>query len=366
MLIRLDSFDHYANAKIQQKKWDIYTAGTLGDITIVDSLGRGGTQALRLNAPTGGGGIGCCGTLSMVPTTPVPSGHVVIPGFWINVAQGLTSIDVGTDPDDGGAACLFTVRGSSVNLFWVRLQTNGKFTIYRGTTPLGTTSVGISQGVASFFELKVTLGDGITGSADIELDGENVLHLSGIDTTNGGTTWDEFRWGNLGITGAGGVQTCLIYIDDFHLLDGSGGVDDDFWGNAPITAYRMNANGARSQWTPLASTNVSQIDEVLADGDTSYNSSATLNAVDAFASENVVTAAPIKGAQLVVEARTASGSASVKLGYAIGGTDYLGDALTLSSSYAFKCAPVSRNPATGAVWASAVLNAAEKLYKKTA
>jgi hypothetical protein len=364
-----DSFDHYADA-LKLQKWTSYTAGRLGTITIVASEGTRGTQALKLYAPTGGGGVGSTGFLSLVPNQPTVTGSTVIFGFKIRVASGLASLDPGTDPDDQDSACLCVVRGATVNLCWVRLRTNGTFSIYRGSTLLGTTSIGIAETVASTCECQILL-DNTVGTVQCWLDNAQVLSLTGIDTTNGGTSWDEFRWGSLGITGAEGVTSFVGYIDDFTLLDGSGAVaaNANRWGPATAYAVYPNAVGDASEWDRSTGANQwATIDEALMNEDVDYNYTSTLDNEDLLNFPDLdIDGAPIRGIQGNVEVRTEDGGAAeVKLLTRQSSTTYAGDTRTVPSTYAVRRQPWGVNPATGAAWTEAEYNAAQFGYRKTA
>lgn len=360
-----DSFDHYADAR-KLEKWTIYTPSTDGTITIVAGQGTLGSQALQLLAPTGIGGR-TTGVLSNVPNGPTPSGATMIFGFRINVAEGMVFMGTGTDPDDGFAGCLCVGRGSSVNLFWLRIETNGKISVYRGTTLLGTSSVGLSQGTLHFLECHVVL-DNSAGTVRLWLDNAPVLSLSGIDSTNGGTAWDEFRWGNLGTAIGGAIR---VYIDDFYLMDGTGAVTalKNRWG--PTTAYATypNAAGFASDWSrSTGSDQWATIDEALMNGDVDYNFTDTLDAEDLLNFPDIdISNAPIRGIQGNVEVRTEDGGAAeVTLLTRQSSTTYDGTARTVPATYLVRREPWGVNPATGSPWTEAEYNAAQFGYKKTA
>lgn len=363
MFVFGDTFDGYADATKLQK-WTAYTPGPVdGYIQVTAAIGARATQGLKVFSGTAGSGSDRSGMLSIVPSMPVVSGATVIFGFRYTVAGGLMAMDTGTDPTDGGAASICIVYGATVPLFWIRQLTNGLFSVYRGTTVLGTSSVGIQQGVESYLECKVLLSNTV-GTVDLWLNGTNVLSLTGLDTTNGGTTWDEFRFGNLGSQGG---EACILYIDEFYLLDGSGASGNARFGPCGGYATRPNAAGTNSDWT--RSTGADQwatIDDTLMNGDVDYNATATINARDMLNFPPLpVNGGVIKGIQGTCEVRTeAGGPSTFQIGVRTAGTTYLGTANPVPASYGVlrECWAVS--PATSAAFTEAAYNAAEFGYEK--
>jgi hypothetical protein len=127
----------------------------------------------------------------------------------------------------------------------------------------------------------------------------------------------------------------------------------------------MNTNGHSVQWTPLASTNVSQIDETLVDNDTSYNLSATVGQIDTFNPKNLGTTTPILAVQTVITARKDDvGARSISADIYDGSTDHINaTAHGLLSSYTGFFDIYETDPSTSAQWTQAGFNARQFGYK---
>lgn len=182
------------------------------------------------------------------------------------------------------------------------------------------------------------------GSCVVHLNGQEILNLTNL------FTFDPARCvvgANkiqlLGACGAGGVRH-----DDFYLLDTTGARNNNFLGPIKIYAIVPSANSAPLQWTPLAGTNFSQVNEVPPDGDTSYVTSGTLNDTDQYV-YNVGVIPPgsiVFGLQHTLDAEVTAGS--VVLSSCVNGIAAPG--IALGGNYAYAITPYDTNPATGLPW----------------
>jgi len=77
----------------------------------------------------------------------------------------------------------------------------------------------------------------------------------------------------------GGIPTC--FHDDFYILDCGSTPNNTFLGALKLYTLAPTAN-ASVTWTPNAGTNWSNVSEIPPDGDTSFNSSSTVNQVDQY------------------------------------------------------------------------------------
>ena len=156
---------------------------------------------------------------------------------------------------------------------------------------------------------------------------------------------------------------------DIYVNDNTGGVDDGFWGPISVVTMRPTAAGDKAQWTPLSSTNVSNVDDTTDDGDTTYNATSTLNQIDSFVmADTGYAAGTVKGVEVVMDARRTDASATARLAplWRIGSTDYVGSDLIPRSTYLFLRALYRLSPATSAAWTVSELDGAELGYKRTA
>jgi hypothetical protein len=110
------------------------------------------------------------------------------------------------------------------------------------------------------------------------------------------------------------------------------------------------------------------VDEVLANGDTDYNSTNVLNAKDSLNFPSFpVSGAVVNGIQHVLQAKkTDAGPVGIKALARIGGVDYLtAQELFIPTTYGFMCYPQGLSPATGIPWTTAEYDAAEFGQQKT-
>ncbi len=127
-------------------------------------------------------------------------------------------------------------------------------------------------------------------SIAIEINGFGVLNgvldcwVNGVHVFNGTGRTGELTHpycNGWQLMGPGGIPA-HCYIDDVYLLDCTVGTNVTFLGALKLYTIVPTANAAPVQWTPLAGQNFQNVNEVPPDGDTSYNSSATVGQVDQY------------------------------------------------------------------------------------
>lgn len=364
-LLFLDSFDHYADAD-KTTKWTSYAAGLNGDIMVVAAIGARSTQGLRVR--TTNTASFWTGTLHLVPSMPVPSGATLVVGFRVKANNPFVTHGTGTDPDTVGAAsaaALFVCRSAGTNQWWLRWNSTGTLSVYRGATLLGTTAAALSVGVFSYVEVKVLLSTTV-GTVDVRVDAISQLSLTGQNTQNGSSaTWDEIRIGHA--TSAGGGANIDWNIDDYYLADGTGSDWNSFKGDVRVDATYPTSDGSHSDFTlSTGATHFGTVDEALANSDTDYNYTSTVNNIDTLNYPNIpVAGATIPGYQIVSQVKkTDAGAATLKAVSRIGGTDYLGAEYGVPTTYAFIRQPQAVSPATSVALTEAEYNAAEFGVKK--
>lgn len=364
MLLHADTFNHYLDADKASGIYTSYVAGygTSGN-TVTAALGARGGGVLKLHAD---GGSQWTGALSHSVSA---SGNVCGFAGRYKFVTPFSSIEAWTDPEgaffsDIKRAVLFTCRKSNANLWWVRPQQSGKLAVFRGSTQIAESSIALTQNVFTYVEVQVKISTTV-GYVKMRFDEVEVCNETGLNTSaTGDDSWDEYRIGQIGATAA--APTGLnIYLHDWSVYDGSGTEWYDFMGDIEWDDYRVTANGNYSQFTPSAGTNYQNVDDSTADSDSTYNRSSTVGHKDSFAVTDVDTGDAIKAVLVRAQCRKESGSAGIKLGFRIGGSDYTGSEQSVSSSHAFKTEIFITNPATSeADWTAAALNAAEVLYEK--
>lgn len=329
-LLFIDSFDHYAFADLGLK-W----------------TSAGGTSIAtgRFGSCLQGANYACSKSFTGAAT--------IVVGFalkWSNTAAG-------------GTVC--ELRNGTTVHAQVRLDNSGHLVAANsGGTPYtgGTGTAVLSAGVWYYVEAKVFVHD-TTGTFDVKLNGASELALTGLDTRNGATTTiDTIRIGNTG--------TATASYDDLYILDTSGSAPtNDFLGDCRVEAIFPTGAGNYAQWTPLSSTNVSNVDETTPDGDTTYNSSSTANQIDSFAYGNLTpSSATVYGLQYALYARKDdAGTRTIAPLARISSTDYASATThNLSTSYAYYLQIKEQSPASSSAWTVSEINGAEFGYKEIA
>jgi hypothetical protein len=246
---------------------------------------------------------------------------------------------------------------------------SGFLNVYRGVNGSGGTllaqaSTGPTMlgGLWYYVEVKATIG--AAGAVQVNVsDGvasTTVINISGVNTQNTVNATFNRIW----ISGSNGTSVTCAY-DDLYVVTPTGGVSTTFLGESRVQTIGMNTNGHSVQWTPLASTNVSQIDETLVDNDTSYNLSATVGQIDTFNPKNLGTTTPILAVQTVITARKDDvGARSISADIYDGSTDHINaTAHGLLSSYTGFFDIYETDPSTSAQWTQAGFNARQFGYK---
>jgi hypothetical protein len=317
----LDSFDHYASADITKK----YTSGSGGTIV----TGRNG------NGMSGSADKGLA-----------PGDNRFIGGCAVkNGTLGFNIFEVGT----GGI-------GNSNTQFLLKSETDGALKLYRGNTTgtlLGTTAAGlIAINTWNYVEVNVLIDDSV-GTAEVRLNNVTVLTFSGDTKQQAAAGWTI-------------VRTAVAIIDDLYINDGTGTINNTFWGDTRIDCVFPDGNGAHSEWTRSTGANqYATIDEVTPNGDTDYNSTATVNAIDTVTVGD--TPAPdntIRSVQLNICAdKTDAGTATLSPVARQDGVDFVYSAQAPTTAYAYLRQIYERAPDTS-VWTATIFNAMQFGYKR--
>lgn len=295
-----------------------------------------------------------------VPSTPVPSGGRFIMGYWIRVVS--TFAITGATQTDESRAVVFSVRQFGTTHVWVRLNTNGTLSLYRGSTLLGTTAAALFQNVWHHVELN-TLIHASAGTADLAIDGMTSagFALTGLNTLGStSAAWDEFRFG--GYFAAIGSAAEEVDVSMPFVLDGSGSQCNTRLGPARVDAQAPTSDGNYTAWTlSTGSSHFAVVDEAQGNGDTDYASTATAGNKESYNHAALVaSAATIVFVQLDAQVkREDAGAAGVKGLWRRAGTDYLSAEQGVPLSYAHNRFIYELDPSTGAAWTESNFNSAE-------
>jgi hypothetical protein len=251
-----------------------------------------------------------------------------------------------------------------LELAWV---STGQLRILSNNTTRATSVATLANDTWYFIEMVGAIGNSVT--VDVYVDGVLFLTASGIDTqSTASAQYNQYRIGSQDNTG---VQ---IDFDDFYLIDAA---NDSPWptarlGDIKVGTYHASAAGDDANFTPLSSTNISNVDETtVADDDTTYNESTTVNHKDTFKATNpgLASGASVHWIQTVADVRKTDAGASVMRGLVKSNTTYEeGADFAPSTTYRQMISKHRNNPATSALWTPASLENTNLQigYKKTA
>jgi len=123
------------------------------------------------------------------------------------------------------------------------------------------------------------------GTMEIKIDGVTQASNSAQDTIPAGAD-GTVDWIQIGGTTTNEVNA--FYFTDFYIADGDGSIRNDFLGEVEVQPLVPNADGFHTDFTPLSSTNISNVDETGDhDGDTSYNAGTTAGDQDSYDMDTV-------------------------------------------------------------------------------
>jgi hypothetical protein len=266
-----------------------------------------------------------------------------------------------------GAACHVKVALLPDGTF--QLRGNGK-AAGGYEVPLAVTGEAIQSNAWAYVEFKWYIHP-TAGTFEIHVNGVQILNFTG-DTDYQGNTWNPTSlgvWSAVQLFGMAslGSPWLTAWLSDVYLADltaPSAADVHDFLGDGVVTTIFPNGPGSSSDWTPTPTgANWDQVNDApTADGDTTYVSTPTTNAKDVYQFTDIPTGSTVLGAQLVLLPRKdTEGSAQVAPIAHQGSTDYLSPAQGVASTAydRYLTAPLDSNPATGAAWTAAEINAGQ-------
>lgn len=247
----------------------------------------------------------------------------------------------------------------------VWINTDGKIALYRGnsTTLLATSTSSVPLG--SYFNMGIKhIPDNTTGEFEVTINGVSFVSFSGDTRDTADTNGIE----NMYIYGATGAT---VNVDDWMIFDDTGSIINDlFLRDFFVDLIRPTADTATADFTPLsAGDNYAEVEDISGfDGDTSYNSSSTINHKDIFDHNgSSLVDKDILGVKVNAAFKNDGGSSpALKTILKSGGTEYY-SAIKVQPSgvYDGVYAVYSLDPKTAAEWTIANLDATEFGYQHT-
>jgi len=231
-----------------------------------------------------------------------------------------------------------------------------------GTT-IATATANVAQPGVTYVEADITFHNS-AGIVKIWVNGALVCNETGVDTigTNGGftpgTVCTKITFDGTSIYEAMGTVTTLtdIYVDS-----------DTQHGDVKIETKACTVAGSESDWSPAASTNISQVDEIPTDDDTTYVNSAVNGDRDAYKCAAMTGIGEIKAIihQLRLRKEDAN-DGQVKIGAQISGSeDQTADLVTGGTDYEQAVGIFELNPDTGVAFLESELTSLELTVENT-
>ncbi len=344
-LVFLDGFDHYATDQIRAK-WPSQGQTPASSFSIAQGAGR----------ESGGGALSAGGGNGYVLTSAnFSSQSTWTIGAALNLSGlGSTPLTI-ADSVSGKAQLTIGVNDSG---YLYAIVNSGTYTAT--TLPLVT-------GTWAYVEGQVVIS-ATAGSVTLRVNGTVVVSETAIDTATGGVltannvlvggpSYGQPFWNSVGL------------IDDLYLFDGVGSANITFPPAIPtVQCLWPNAPGTNAQWTglPYASgNNFANVNDETPDGDLTVNQSGTAGQLDTFKHDELrPPTGTVFALQHCVTARTATATAhSVAAAEYSGTTAYPDSGQPLSTGYSCLTFPHDTDPATGAAYTVAGVNAAEFGYE---
>ena len=228
-----------------------------------------------------------------------------------------------------------------------------------GNSHLCSSTKTLPIGAWAYLEIKVFFSDTV-GTIDFRINGENAGSFTGLDTTAGVTTCGQVRF----LMGDGTDQPAIYpaRIDDIYIADTTGSVNNDFLGPIEIVTIMPDGDGSTNAWTPSTGTvNADLVDEIPANGDTDYVSTATTTNQDLYTYANLDgNTNTVKAVQVSARVRNeGAGSETLKLLARSGTTTGASAAHGFDTTYLTVQDVFEVNPDTSTAWTETTVNGAE-------
>jgi hypothetical protein len=329
-----DGFDDYNTAQIS-RCWSSFWNQNSGTLSINPGTGRNGTSSLRM--------VNAASNVQMYALTTQATRTV---GFAFK-NSGSFNINF----------VIFQFLDGSTAQLSLSTNTIGQLFVSTGST-LGTSTLGLSINTWYYIEFSATINN-TTGSFTVKVNGVTWLTVSGVNTRS--TTNNSSNGVLLG--GSGANTNCTFDYDDFYSRS-----DGIFCGDCRVESVLPTGNGATIQLTPLTGTNHGEVADNPADDDTSYNFAGSAGLEDEYTYPAISTTSGTVYAVMTIPVmrNDSAGTVTVEPVYHSGGNDYFGVPQNIgSTSYSGYSDIQGQNPATGAAWTIAGVNAAQYGIKRT-
>ena len=254
-----------------------------------------------------------------------------------------------------------STAGNGTPQFYVQLNAaTATIAIYNGGGTIeNTLTAAFTPTVYNYIEIGAVIAT--AGSVTVRVNGVQVLTAS-FNTVTTANTWVN------GIHVVGNGYGNITSLDDFYWCDNTTGAGGNpcntFLGDVSVDTLFPTSNFAVA-WTPLANTNWQEVSELSNDGDVSYNSAATVGAVDTYNFGPLrPTATAVLGVQTTGAYRKDDATARTLQQRVISaGSTADGTTVSIPATYTYETDLFVVDPSTTANWTVAAVNAIAAGYE---
>lgn len=181
---------------------------------------------------------------------------------------------------------------------------DGNLRIVLGTTEIGQIAGVFTVGAYNRIEWHFIV-DSTNGLIEVKVNGNSLFTWEG---NTRGARLDSIRYVAIGLSGATFLTTMNrwqhVYIDDVAVNDTAGSVNNSWCGKGSILLLRPKGIGHYSQFIPsnISLNNYEMVDDIPADGDTTYVKSEIAEEIDTYNMEELIADHGIDSTLLVVKA----------------------------------------------------------------
>lgn len=246
---------------------------------------------------------------------------------------------------------IISMRNATTNHVGVRIETDGRLSVTRDTTILGTSTGPVILATAWHrIELYFSIHD-TSGAYELRVDGTTVLSATNVDTRNGATTnVDSWLFGS--------VNGAVSYYDDYTFNDSAGTANTGFLGDLRVESIRPSADVLAAWSRSAGTTNYSLVDDSIGLDTTDYVT-ASGPVIDRYALTALLDSpAQVMAVQTVFHAsKDNTGPASVRTNI-VSGTDVANGATNgLNTTGFFYTDLHETDPQGGGAWTGPRVNA---------
>lgn len=327
-LLHYDGFDNQDSDKV----YSLLSGTTTGSLSYADTTAFG---------------VGSCLTLTTASNAGVSKGFAAAAQVFVGARVRVPSVNSNQN------FLVFLGDNGATTHIQVRRTANDSVSVYRSGTLLAASASGVLDGNWHYIEVTVTVAD-TGGIVQVRVDGTQVINFSG-DTKNAGTnsTIDTVT-----LNAYSGAQ---LIVDDLVILDATGTAPyNTFLGDTRVQTLVPSGAGTTTQLTPSTGANWDCVNEVPYSA-TDYVSGSTVGNKDTYATTDLGAGYSILAVKTkAIAKKTDAGVRNLKTVVRSGGTDYSDiTASPLSGTDQAVSNIRTADPATGAAWTTAGVNAME-------